>query len=85
MGMQCTFDESSAIDQNCEVDVTYHADSDTYSCVIHDKGMSEAFITCNYTKSVNGDYCWFDVGMGTKEQLDKLAWLIYRRIPFTCA
>jgi hypothetical protein len=39
MGMQCTFGVASAEDQNCEVDKTYHADSDTYSAVIHDKGM----------------------------------------------
>jgi hypothetical protein len=89
MGMQCTFDEASAIDQNCELDKTYHPDSDTWSAVIWDKGMEDAFITVNYTESGNeiepNNYCWFDVGRGTAEQLAKLAWLIHRRIPFVCA
>jgi hypothetical protein len=85
MGMQCTFGVASAEDQNCEVDKTYHADSDTYSAVIHDKGMDDAFIVANYSESPDGDYCWFDVGMGTEEQLAKMKWLIYRRIPFDCS
>jgi hypothetical protein len=85
MGMQCTFNVADVEDQNCEIDKTYHAESDTWSAVICDKGMEDAFICVNLSKGKESDFCWFDVGRGTSEQLAKLNWLIHRRISFICA
>lgn len=91
MGMQCHFSESeiTANPDRLEIEKVYHADSDTWSAVVSDKTLQEAYIIVSYQPGVSEQHtngsCWFDIGQATVVQLGKLAWLIHRRICFSCS
>ena len=92
MGMQVSFSRDEAENGNCTVEPIYDKESNTYSCIIVDKDNADALITANYAPPIATGFVedsksaiWFDVGGCQPSQLAKIAWLIRRRICFTCA